>query len=129
MLVHIDGSAVVDATSGSATAGRSRACIENLILAHFEGSHVISLLPPDAAALHAVHLSERAQRALDHVEDNYSQIAGLRGDISWTLELGIGPIFEAAATEVTNGKSVLRAPIIVSRKFLRQRVLRSSERT
>ncbi|MFS8068637.1 MAG: hypothetical protein ACMG6S_19945 [Byssovorax sp.] len=111
MLIHIDGSAVTDATSGSATAGRSHTCIENLLLAHFEGNHIVSLLPDDAATLRAVPWSDRARRALDHAEENYSQIAGLRGDISWSLELGLGPIFEAAAAEESNGKTVLRAPI------------------
>ena len=111
MLIHLDGSAAADATSGGATAGCSRACIENLLLAHFEGNHVVSLLPSDAAALHAVRWSDRAQRALGHVEENYAQIAGLRGDMSWSLELGIGPRFEAAGVETVDSKSVLQAPL------------------
>lgn len=111
MLIHLDGSSAADVTSGSVTAGRSRACIENMLLAHFEGNHVVSLIPNDAAALRAVPWFDRARRALDHVEDNYPQIAGLRGDISWSLELGIGPLFEAAGVKTTNGKTVLRAPL------------------
>jgi hypothetical protein len=107
MLIHIDGSAVTDATSKSATAGRSHTCIENLLLAHCEGNHIVSLLPEHTATLRDPAWSPRARRALDHIEDNYSQIAGLRGDISWSLELGVGPIFEAAATESTKGKTVL----------------------
>lgn len=111
MLIHVDGSAAADAASGSATAGRSRACIENLLLAHFEGNHVVSMFPLDAAALWTVHFSDRARRALDHVEDDYPQIAGLRADISWSLELGVGPIFDAAGSVAVNGKTVLRAPL------------------
>lgn len=111
MLIHLDGAAAADATSPSATAARSRACVENLLLAHFEGNHVVSLVPSDAATLRTVRLSDRAQRALDHTEENYAQIAGLRGDISWSLELGIGPGFEAAGVETADGKTVLRAPL------------------
>lgn len=111
MLVHIDSSAVVDATSTSATAGRSHACIENLLLAHFEGNHVVSLLPDDAATLYAAPWSARARRALEDIEEKYPQIAGLRGDISWSLELGLGLTFEAAEVEARNGRTVFRAPI------------------
>ena len=111
MLVHIDGSAVADATSGSATAGRSHTCIENLLLAHAEGNHVVSLLPTDAATLRPMRWADRARRALEHIDYTYSEIAGLREDINWTLELGVGPTFEAATSEVTKDKTVLRAPI------------------
>lgn len=111
MLIHLDSSAVADATSRSATAGRSRSCIENLLLAHFEGNHVVSLLPSDAAALHAVSFSDRARRALDHIEENYPQIAGLRGEISWSLGLGLGPVFEAGDVEITDGKAALQGPL------------------
>lgn len=105
MLIHLDGSAVVDARSGNA---RSHACIENLLLAHFEGNHILSLVPQDATTLRAVRWSDRAQRALDHADDNYSQIAGLREDISWSLELGLGPLFDDKAHEAASGRKVIR---------------------
>lgn len=111
MLIHLDGSAAADAVSSSATAGRSRACIENLLLAHFQGDHVISLEPSDAALLRAVSppWSDRARRALDHADENYAQIAGLREDVPWSLELGIGPGFDGKLHSAGDGKNILRA--------------------
>lgn len=113
MLIHVDSSAAADAASESATSARSRACIENLLLAHFEGNHVISLLPGDAAALRLVASpwSARAQRALEHIDENYAQVAGLREDISWSLELGLGPSFDGKAYGAASGRNVLRAPL------------------
>ena len=113
MLIHLDGSAVTDATSGSATARRSRACIENLLLSHFEGNHVISLLPGDAALLRDASpaWSARARRGLDHIDENYAQIAGLRADVAWSLELGLGAELDGKAHEVSPGKRVIRAPL------------------
>lgn len=113
MLIHLDGSAAADAASSSATAACSRACIENLLLAHFEGNHVVSLTPSDAAILRAVSppWSERARRALDHVDENFAQIAGLRADIIWSLELGVGPSFDGKAYATSDGRRILRAPL------------------
>lgn len=113
MLIHLDGSAAADAVSSSATAAHSRACIQNLLLAHFEGNHVVSLMPSDAALLREVpsSWSELARRALDHVDENYAQIAGLREDVSWSMELGIGPSFDGKAHDVGDGKKILRAPL------------------
>lgn len=99
MLIHLDGSAAADATSDSPTASRSHACIENLLLAHFEGNHVVSLLPGDAALLRDASpgWSGRARRGLDHIDENYAQIAGLRADIPWSIELGVGPELDGKA--------------------------------
>ncbi|MDC0680460.1 hypothetical protein [Sorangium atrum] len=51
MLLHLHESAAADALSNSATARSSHASIENLLLAHFDGNHVVSLRPEDAEAL------------------------------------------------------------------------------
>lgn len=111
MLIHIDESAVADAASGSHTAELSHGCIENLLLAHFEGDHVISLRPDPADTLRRAQLdwSARARRALNHIDDNYAQIAGLHNDVPWSIELGIGVSFDGAAHEVATGKRVIRA--------------------
>jgi len=108
MLIHLDSSGVADCAPGSPTQARSRAAIENLLLAHFEGSHAISLSPPDAELLCAASppWSERAARALDHIEESYSQIAGLRAEVPLALELGIGADFDSREHEVSGGQAV-----------------------
>jgi hypothetical protein len=111
MLIHLDGSAAADALSGGASAERSHACIENLLLAHFDGSHVVSLLPADATTLRAAAWAPRARRALEHIDELYAQIAGLREELSWSLELGIGPGFDGSAHATAGGKKVIRAPL------------------
>jgi len=113
MLIHLDSAAAADAISASATAARSRAAIENLLLAHFEGNHVISMLPEDAATLRMATppWSERARRALDHIDEAYPQIAGLRADAPWALELVLGPSFDGKIHDLPGGAKVLRAPL------------------
>ena len=113
MLIHIDESAAADVASGSATAELSHACIENLLLAHFEGNHVISLLPEHVNVLRRTPpgWSARARRALDHLDDNYAQIAGLRNDVPWSIELGIGAIFDGVVLEIVGRKRVIRATL------------------
>ncbi len=113
MLIHLDASAVAGATSGGAGADRSHASIENLLLAHFEGDHVVSLLPDHAGLLRgaAAGWSRRARRALDHADESYAQIAGLRREIPWSIELGIGPGFDGTVREVAGGRSVIRASL------------------
>lgn len=112
MLIHLDRSAVADAVSASSTASLSHRCIENLLLAHFEGNHAVSLFPEDVAALGDATLrwSERAGRALDHIGENYPQIAGLREDVAWSMELGLGEGFDRRQ-HVVGEKAVLRAPL------------------
>lgn len=111
MLIHLDASAAADAASDSPTSTLSRACIENLLLAHFEGNHVVSLLPPDAAILRNVSWSDRARRALDHIDDSYAQIAGLRDEAPWSLELGLDPSFGVEPQDAAGGRRILRAPL------------------
>ncbi len=114
MLIHLDSTAADDAVSNTATTARSHAAIENLLLAHFEGYHVISLLPEDAARLCMASLSwsARARRALEHIEESYAQIAGLRADVPWALELGLGPSFDSTIHDPSSGGKVLRAPLL-----------------
>ncbi|WP_437953886.1 hypothetical protein WME98_26705 [Sorangium sp. So ce296] len=113
MLLHLHESAAADALSNSATARGSHASIENLLLAHFDGNHVISLRPEDAEALlgSAHGWSPRARRALQHVDENFAQIAGLRDEVPWSIELGIGAAFDGTAREVPGGRRVIRAPL------------------
>jgi hypothetical protein len=111
VLIHIDGSAAADAVSTSVTARRSRACIENLLLAHFEGHHLVSMLPEDAEALRSLAWAPREQRALDHIDEDYAQIAGIRADATWSLELGLGPAFTGGALDTSTGRHILRAPL------------------
>lgn len=113
MLIHIDHTGVTDALSRNATSRRSHACIENLLLAHFEGNHVISLLPDDAADLQDASpaWSARARRALEHVEDSYAQIAGLRAELPWSLDLGLGAGFDGKAHDAQGGAKIIRASL------------------
>lgn len=113
MLIHLDGSAVADAASDSRTSVLSHACVENLLLAHFEGNHIVSLLPPDADTLRLASppWSARARRALDHIDESYAQIAGLREEAAWSLELGLGPGFDVDLQDTTGGRKILRAPL------------------
>lgn len=113
MLIHIDESAVADVASGSGTAELSHTCIENLLLAHFEGDHVISLRPDhiDALCRAPSGWSARVRRALGHIDDNYAQIAGLRNDVPWSIELGIGAIFDGVVHEIVGGTRVIRATL------------------
>jgi hypothetical protein len=111
VLIHVDGSAVADAISASTTAERSHACIENLLLAHFDGDHVVSLSPDDAGLLAQAGAgwSPRARRAIEHIDQTYPQIAGLREDVRWSMELGLGLGFDGCAHAVAGGRWVIRA--------------------
>lgn len=113
MLIHVDASGVADVLSGGATSARSHAAVENLLLAHFEGNHVVSLAPRDAAALRSASpaWSARARRALDHIDENYPQIAGLRADLPWSVELGLGAIHHGKASETPDGRRLIRASL------------------
>lgn len=113
MLIHIDRSAATDALSGSATGRRTHTSIENLLVAHFEGNHVVSLLPEDAATLREVSpvWSDRARRALDHADENYAQIAGLRADLPWSLEVGLGAGFDGEARVAPGDTRIIRASL------------------
>ena len=113
MLIHLGESATADAISASNTAQRSHVCIENLLLAHFEGDHVVSLRPDDIDALARAPLdwSARARRALGHIDGKYAEIAGLRRDVPWSIDLGIGASFDGAAHEVAVGRKVIRASL------------------
>lgn len=107
MLIHLDESAVTDATSASPTAQRSQTCLENLLRAHGQGDHVISLLPDHAERLITLGgWSREALRALRHVNDNFAQIAGLRADLPYSMELGLGAHFDGKLDN-----RVIRAPL------------------
>jgi hypothetical protein len=110
VLIHLDGSAAADVTSGSADASRSHTCIENLLTAHFHGNHVLSLLPSDVDALRAAPWSLRARRALEDIDEKYAEIAGLRKRVPWSLELGVGPVFAGDVRDV-DGRRVIRAQL------------------
>jgi hypothetical protein len=113
VLIHLDGSAVAEANSNGASAPGAHASIENLLLAHFEGTHVVLLFPDDARALqrHPLGWSPRARRALEHIDDSYPQISGLRDELAWSIALGIGADFEGSAHEVAPGCRVIRLPL------------------
>ncbi|MEZ4297529.1 MAG: hypothetical protein R3B70_21385 [Polyangiaceae bacterium] len=113
MLIHIDRSATADVLSRTTTARSSHTALENLLLAHFEGNHILSLLPDDAAALKNASppWSDRARRALEHVEENYPQIAGVRWELPWTMELGLGPKYDGKAHREPSFGTIIRAQL------------------
>ncbi|MRG94321.1 hypothetical protein [Polyangium spumosum] len=109
MLIHIDGSAVADAIAGNE---RSHGSIENLLLAHHGGVHIVSFDLRDAESMRAVDWSPRARRVLNRfIEEHYAQIAGLRSDVAWHLELGLGPDFDGKARSLPDGRSAIRASL------------------
>ena len=115
MLIHIDKSAAADAASDSTTADQSHEAIEHLLAAHREGSHVVSLAREDAQALLAAPLdwSKAARWSLRHIAENHPLIAGLRHDVSWSMELGIGAGFDGQSHDLGGGRKVIRAPLSV----------------
>lgn len=111
MLIHIDPTGVADALTQGPTSLRSHSALENLLHAHVDGDHVISVLPGDVATLRQASWSARARRALDHIDASYSEIAGLRADAPWSLEVGLGPDFTPTIHAIAGGPRVLRAPL------------------
>lgn len=113
MLIHIDESGVRDALSHGPTTDRSHAAIENLLLAHFQGDHVVSVQPEDIESLHGAALgwSPRARRALDHIDEEFAQIAGLREEVPWSMQLGLGADFAPRVQAGPGDKRVLRASL------------------
>ncbi len=107
MLVHIDESAVREATGEGDTAEKAQDCIETLLIAHLEGNHVISLRPEDVALLSPLPWSRRARRALQHIDENFAQIGGLREEVAWSVEVGSGHDFNGGVVEF-EGRRVIR---------------------
>lgn len=111
MLVHIDASAIAEVLSETDSTGQAHECLENLLVAHFQGDHIVSIEPTFAEKLlHAnVEWSRRAKRALRHIDENYSQIEGLRTEAGWSIEVGMGPTFNGKAQRIDSKRCVVRA--------------------
>lgn len=99
MLIHLDASGIADAAGASGSAGRSLDSIESLLRAHHAGKHVVSLRREDARALSPVlpRLSQQAQAALRKIVGALYEIETLRREVTWHIELGIGPVFDGRA--------------------------------
>src|SRR3954463_34844 len=109
MLIEIDGSAIDDARQGAVT---SRECIENCLLAHHAGSHVIWLDRDQLDALDPIAgtFSARAKGALRTIRSQAAEIRGLRGRVRWLMKLGLGPAFNGAAVTEA-GKEIIQAAL------------------
>ncbi|AUX44766.1 uncharacterized protein SOCE26_062340 [Sorangium cellulosum] len=103
MLIEVDGSAIEDAAATGKSSAVSRECIENLLLAHHAGKHVVAIGPDPIRVLDPVagELSRRAQGALRSIRAQWTEIRGLLGRVRWNMRLGLGPMFD--------GRSVAQA--------------------
>ncbi len=112
MLIEIDGSAVDDAIGKGGSAEKSRECIENLLLAHRTGKHIVSIDKAQTAKLAAVHdaLGRRGKGALRDIEARNSEIRGLRDRLKWRVHVGLGATFSGDSF-LQNGKEVIRASL------------------
>ncbi|HSN99150.1 MAG TPA: hypothetical protein VLS89_12735 [Candidatus Nanopelagicales bacterium] len=112
MLIEIDGSAVEDAVQTSGSQAVSRDCIENLLLAHHDGKHVVYIKPEHVAALTPVAegLSPRARGALRSIKSQQSEIRGLRNRLRWILRVGLGPTFNRGSV-TQEGKAAILVPL------------------
>ncbi len=110
MLLHIHGSAITHALSQGASAEGARDCLEILLVAHYQGDHVVSMERDDIVKLRASGQpwSRKATRALGHIEENHSQIAGLRAELTWIIEVGVGDAFDGKVDERNAGQAIIR---------------------
>lgn len=118
MLIHLHASCAADVVSGSASSARSRSAVENLLVAHFDGNHVVSIAPSEAQTLRdAAPWSARARRALEHIDESYPQIAGLREDLPWSIEVGLGADFDGSAQPISGARRIVRASLAAFERY------------
>lgn len=112
MIIEIDSSAVDDALGHGTSAQTSRECIENLLLAHHDGKHIVGLEKDAAMALEKLQgvWSSRAVGALQNIRGQYSEIRGLRRRLKWTIRVGVGPEYMTKSVE-SEGKTCIHVPV------------------
>lgn len=113
MLLHIDASALGEVLVESSSTAKAHECIENLLVAHFQGDHIVSIEPKGVQDLLKAHVgwSRRAQQALRHIEENYAQIEGLRAEAGWALEVGVGAVFDGKARQIDGERWIVCADL------------------
>lgn len=113
MLLHIDASAIAEILAEGGSTPKSHECIENLLVAHAQGDHLVSIEPQFVHELlnAPAEWSRRAKRALRHIDENYPQIEGLRSEASWSIEVGKGTGFDGKARQINGQQWILRADV------------------
>lgn len=111
MLIHVATSAIVDATSASATARQSMECIDHLLCAHHECVHIVRIAPEDIELLlqGSPRLSPDAFAVLQRISATAMELEGLQAELSWHLEVGIGPEYSGERWPRSGGGNVIRA--------------------
>jgi hypothetical protein len=109
MLIHLDPAAVADAVGGGGTSAQSRRCCENLLRAHHEGHHVVSIAPEDVARFARIlpHLSETARNVLDRLLATALEIEGLRDRLTCYLEAGISAAHDGSVHPRADGGQII----------------------
>lgn len=106
MLIEIDPTAVNDALGTGTSAGLSRECIGNLLLAHHAGKHVVYVGKEAITRLDSLKetWSPQARGALQSIRGRHAEFLGLRDRLKWILRVGIGPDF-SCKTVSEDGKT------------------------
>lgn len=112
MLIHIDASAIEDLVHRGDTAETSLRCLENLFRAHDGRKHIVSLGVREIKALEplAHQFSAAGRTALSHMVSHRSEIAGLRREVPYHVELGLGQGFDGKSRALGE-QHVIRADL------------------
>lgn len=112
MFIHLSSSAVSAAVENGTESARSLRCMERLLLAHHDGVHLLSVDPEETKRAgwrqFLARLSETARGALSRILGTAPEIAGLRDDLRYSLELGVGADFDGSVHERAHERSVIR---------------------
>lgn len=111
MLIHVETSAIADATSASPTARKSMECIDHLLCAHHECAHFVRIAPEDIDRLlqGSPRLSPDAFAVLQRISATAMELEGLQADLAWHLEVGVGPAFNGQVLPQSGGGNAIRA--------------------
>jgi len=115
MFIHLDSSAISAVIDGP-DAGRSFACIQDLLRAHHKGHHFLSLDPGDTERLALstawARLSGDHRECLERIRATALEIESIRNALSHHLVLGVGDGFDGRAIERSDGSTVLQASLL-----------------
>lgn len=112
MLIHIDSAAVEVLVRGGPSSDKTLRCVENLLQAHGNCKHIISLLIQDITKLQPLsgRFSESGRAALANILSRRREISGFRKQIAYYLEVGPGMMANQHVCAGT-GQQVLRGDI------------------
>jgi hypothetical protein len=112
MLIEIDASAINDAIGTVGLSETSHDCIENLVLSHHAGKHVVAIEPEHVAALAQISatFSSRAKGALRSIQAQQTELGVLRRRMRWIMRVGLGPKFDGGSV-MREGKAIILLPL------------------